>query len=295
MSTLSRALTAGCLLFPLISVPALAAPVILTDNYWGGLNTYNPSNGDSIGGGIFEISQASIQRINGGNTLEVVISTAFAGHAGTDAGTGYGALFITPGLNAWTPITSAGANNGDPHYGTDVYQLGDWKYAVTMPTFGNSNGTGQTAGTTGSGGLYLTGGGALNAPSVAQGIVGSNVNGNLISAPNPGNPGFYFRADQAVQFNPGNAVSLATTTWTIGSGTLTFDINDNGLLTNDFALSWAITCGNDVIQGQVDLPARAGGGPAAPEPATWAMMLLGFAGVGFMAYRRKAKPAMQMV
>ena len=27
-----------------------------------------------------------------------------------------------------------------------------------------------------------------------------------------------------------------------------------------------------------------------PEPSTWAMMLLGFAGVGFMAYRRKMKP-----
>jgi hypothetical protein len=25
---------------------------------------------------------------------------------------------------------------------------------------------------------------------------------------------------------------------------------------------------------------------------TWAMMLLGFAGVGFMAYRRKSKPAL---
>jgi hypothetical protein len=31
---------------------------------------------------------------------------------------------------------------------------------------------------------------------------------------------------------------------------------------------------------------------AVPEPATWAMMLLGFAGVGFMAYRRKSKPAL---
>lgn len=26
---------------------------------------------------------------------------------------------------------------------------------------------------------------------------------------------------------------------------------------------------------------------AVPEPSTWAMMLLGFAGLGFMAYRRK--------
>jgi len=32
-----------------------------------------------------------------------------------------------------------------------------------------------------------------------------------------------------------------------------------------------------------------------PEPSTWAMMLLGFAGVGFMAYRRKSKPALLAV
>jgi hypothetical protein len=29
-----------------------------------------------------------------------------------------------------------------------------------------------------------------------------------------------------------------------------------------------------------------------PEPSTWAMLLLGFAGIGFMAYRRKTKPAL---
>ena len=29
-----------------------------------------------------------------------------------------------------------------------------------------------------------------------------------------------------------------------------------------------------------------------PEPSIWAMMIFGFAGVGFMAYRRKAKPAL---
>lgn len=32
--------------------------------------------------------------------------------------------------------------------------------------------------------------------------------------------------------------------------------------------------------------------PAVPEPSTWAMLLLGFAGVGFMAYRRKSKPTL---
>jgi hypothetical protein len=34
---------------------------------------------------------------------------------------------------------------------------------------------------------------------------------------------------------------------------------------------------------------------AVPEPSTWAMMLLGFAGLGFTAYRRKAKPALMAV
>jgi hypothetical protein len=29
-----------------------------------------------------------------------------------------------------------------------------------------------------------------------------------------------------------------------------------------------------------------------PEPSTWAMMVLGFAGIGCMAYRRKSKPAL---
>jgi hypothetical protein len=31
---------------------------------------------------------------------------------------------------------------------------------------------------------------------------------------------------------------------------------------------------------------------AVPEPSTWAMMLLGFAGIGFMTYRRKNKMAL---
>jgi hypothetical protein len=33
---------------------------------------------------------------------------------------------------------------------------------------------------------------------------------------------------------------------------------------------------------------------AVPEIKTWAMMLLGFAGIGFMAYRRKSKPSLMV-
>jgi hypothetical protein len=36
-----------------------------------------------------------------------------------------------------------------------------------------------------------------------------------------------------------------------------------------------------------------GGVGAVPEPSTWAMMILGFFGVGFMAYRRKGQAALR--
>ena len=34
---------------------------------------------------------------------------------------------------------------------------------------------------------------------------------------------------------------------------------------------------------------------AVPEPSTWAMMILGFMGVGFMAYRRRGQPSLRLV
>jgi hypothetical protein len=34
---------------------------------------------------------------------------------------------------------------------------------------------------------------------------------------------------------------------------------------------------------------------AVPEPSTWAMMILGFMGVGFMAYRRRGQPSFRLV
>jgi hypothetical protein len=30
---------------------------------------------------------------------------------------------------------------------------------------------------------------------------------------------------------------------------------------------------------------------AVPEPSTWAMMILGFAGIGYIAYRRRNRPS----
>jgi hypothetical protein len=51
-----------------------------------------------------------------------------------------------------------------------------------------------------------------------------------------------------------------------------------------------MTCANDFIAGQVDLLSQTTIG-GVPEPSTWAMMILGFAGVGFMTYRRRNQSA----
>jgi hypothetical protein len=67
------------------------------------------------------------------------------------------------------------------------------------------------------------------------------------------------------------------------------------------ALNAVLAGGPDLRVGISASLSEATGGPdsfnaivatAVPEPSTWAMMILGFAGVGFMAYRRKSKPAM---
>jgi len=264
----------------LASAAAANASSTLVDNYDGGYDfyagngtytatalsgpgsTYNGAQlyaGDVISDANdprFSITDAVISRINGGNTLVVTIDTGYAQNAGAD-GTGYGALFITPGANAWNP-TGTAAN----HYATDVYQPGEWQYAFTIPMTPGTN--------SGTGGLYATSGGN---------VVLSNVANDPTSYPLAGNNGYYFRQGEAVQFTPGTGEAAAATgTWAATPGQLTFSIDDNGALGNQFALSWAMTCANDVIQGEVSL---------VPEPKSWALMLLGFGLIGFALRRNR--------
>jgi PEP-CTERM motif len=54
--------------------------------------------------------------------------------------------------------------------------------------------------------------------------------------------------------------------------------------------------GTDIVgTGTFNMAFSLEGVNAVPEPAAWTMMILGFAGVGFMAYRRKSKPALMAV
>jgi hypothetical protein len=252
-----RAAASACIVAASVMASGRAdAATTLVDNYWGGRDYLH--YGDSIGGGVFNVDSAVISRVGvNGTTLKVVINTAYAGKAGTQ-GTGYGALFITPGANAWTPIGS------DPHHVNDVYQAGDWKYAFTMPR--------QPGGDSGAGRLYSV---------LESRVIMSNSNGNTHSYPQPGHNGHIFREGQAVRYNGRGQSAVASGSWSVSDplNTITFLINDNNMLGNSFAMSWAMDCANDVIQGQISA--------AVPEPSTWAMMLIGFAGLGYTARRRR--------
>jgi PEP-CTERM motif len=64
------------------------------------------------------------------------------------------------------------------------------------------------------------------------------------------------------------------------------DMSNTGTLFIDSDVALSFASGHDYSSNAVG---------AVPEPSTWAMMILGFAGIGFMAYRRKSKPALMAV
>jgi PEP-CTERM motif-containing protein len=76
-------------------------------------------------------------------------------------------------------------------------------------------------------------------------------------------------SDQTPQFGVENTNSIASTDYQSFSGPGNFGSTPIG--PNAFNLTFTASV---------------------PEPSTWAMMILGFAGVGFMAYRRKSNPAL---
>lgn len=240
----------GALAFALLSGPATAGS--FGDAYWGGIDTQSVSNKDVIGtSSVFNISYVDVSRTNGGNTLKIVIHTGYAGKPGTSAalGTTYGSLFFTTVSN----YTPQGLSSN--HYSSDVYQPNDWTWAfVTSPT-------------PGTGGLYQIGPVQqevdYKTTHVAQyyktldgKVIMSNMYGDPITAPYSGNNGYYFRQGQAVQFVPDSGqLALYGGNWSVVSGsTITYYINDQHTLGDTFAMSWAMTCANDVFQRVVSVP-----------------------------------------
>jgi hypothetical protein len=86
----------------------------------------------------------------------------------------------------------------------------------------------------------------------------------------------------------GGACPMVAINWGAGSGTFN-DVNHVlDTLGYDFAANGANESFNwRLIDSACSGPDCGGTIGSVPEPSTWAMMILGFAGVGFMAYRRR--------
>jgi hypothetical protein len=150
-----------------------------------------------------------------------------------------------------------------------------------------------------SGGQAISGGGTLTGPGPWTG-------GLAISLATLSTPG--------VQPNPGGLFTYVGGTGNVQGDTV-FPVDNFGLIftvsNGDWINLWS-NGGNNYGLGAVN--ANGGGKDgtyvyndtgtasfaettpsqvaAVPEPSTWAMLLLGFAGIGFTAYRRKNKPAL---
>jgi hypothetical protein len=98
--------------------------------------------------------------------------------------------------------------------------------------------------------------------------------------------------DGSVQAYDEISQTIATTVGDVYQ--VTFAATDNGPLNTYSALS---TNGNTTGTGGngIDILVYAQAAPPplnTPEPSTWAMMILGFAGMGFVAYRKAKRPAL---
>jgi hypothetical protein len=108
-----------------------------------------------------------------------------------------------------------------------------------------------------------------------------------------GSTGLYGLTGEVVNVNGVQEVELFATNYTIGDldPTFLFGLTDPlsaTLLTNGESFTDLETAPADSnFKGVAFAPVA-----AVPEPSTWAMMILGFAGIGFVAYRRKSKPVL---
>ncbi len=192
-----------------------------------------------------------------GSLVTVDISTNFWNDIGVYSGLthngngiGVGDLMLS---SSWDPSGSA----------SDGYKAGDsatgtvWSYGVAVDN------------------AYSTSGG--NATFYA--LSGAENADNLLNSEDFLSRGTY-RNGQAVAVNESSSSVTAlsnSASWSVSDGKISFmfDAQGTDLLSGDLALHWAMLCGNDVIEGQVEVS----------EPGTFALLGMGL--LGLFSIRRR--------
>jgi hypothetical protein len=248
--------------------PVCAGAYTIADNYYGGTPTHGWAPMDVIGDyNYYDILGMDVTVTE--NIMTVKIYSSFFDKLDTkeilDEKTNMGDLFIS--TSGWDP-----AGTEANHYQTDTMLTPGtkWDYVVALDHHGQTSGDGLAANGTAS--LYEISDGS---------IVASNLNGLNANS-------WIYRKDQMYRFTPDSG-AITSGNWAIEdiSGTiydrltLTFDISDlqENRTSPNWAFHWAMSCGNDVIEGEAPIPN--------PEPSTFLLMGLGIVGVAYLRRRRK--------
>jgi hypothetical protein len=140
--------------------------------------------------------------------------------------------------------------------------------------------------------VFVNGSGSVGGTSTGTGFFGSLAASLIVQGPGVsmegsagGVPGS-FNLNSSSNFQTDTIYSVHMTAEGAATRTASFFANVDPVFTIDPSLANADQYSFLFSDGVGNSPS------AVPEPSTWAMMILGFAGVGFMAYRRRSKPAL---
>lgn len=254
-----KSLQLAMTIITLLAAAVTSYAFTIEDKYIGADPTHGWAHTDVIGEPkYYDIAGMNVKTV--GTSMTVDIITSFVSQTSSSAiwgeQTHIGDLFV--GTGGWNPKGSA------PYLNDNASTSGTkWEYVVVLsPHVPMKSGDPVKKG---SAIVYSTKDGKS---------VMSNV-GTLSES------SWVYRAGQYVQFTPNaNANALYTGTWDIidnafikdginyGDLQINFDYSKITAAGSDWAFHWAMTCANDVIEGQTKVP-------PVPEPATISLLLGG--------------------
>ena len=265
MKLISKTAAALTLIF---CASAQAAPMNIADDYWG---SDSHGHGDVIGDDkLFGISSMDVELV--GSLLSVTINTPFAntglgqftGLTSNGLGIGFGDLFLSS--TGWDPDPLDTSTTA--FYDADDHKNGTlWDFGISLDARWDKT------------------------SSVAK-LYGLNAVANnpdaLLSEELVDNGGT-IRDGQEVAVDTGTATLLSNTI--TGTNLASFDASTAGALlftvdvtgtalenAESIGLHWAMTCGNDTIEGEYKVP----------EPSTLALFGLALLGLGLFRLKKKS-------